>query len=100
MNTTDVVCHRLKDYKRTSKEPEDVKNTRKLLAGIKLRRDRRENEVLIARDPELVCSICANTYTQNIDRPVRFTRLDNHKRLPRFLTVILFYICFISHDQY
>ena len=45
MDTTDVVCHRLKDYKRTSKETEDVKSTRKLLAGIKLRRDRRENEV-------------------------------------------------------
>ena len=45
MDTTDVVCHRLKEYKRTSKEPEDVKSTRKLLAGIKLRRDRRENEV-------------------------------------------------------
>ena len=46
MDTTDVVCHRLKDYKRTSKETKDVKSTRKLLAGIKLRRDRRENEVV------------------------------------------------------
>ena len=47
MDTVDVVCHRLKDYKRTTKESEDVKTTRKLLAGIKLRRDRRESEVRI-----------------------------------------------------
>ena len=40
----------------------------------------------------MVCSIGANT--RNVDRPVRFTRLDNHKRLPRFLTVILIYVCF------
>ena len=45
----DGVCgpnnKRLKDYKQPSKEPEEVKTTRKLLEGINLRRSQREKEV-------------------------------------------------------
>ena len=45
MDTSEKVCDRLKNYKKTGKELEEVRSTRKLLDGIMLRRDEREKEV-------------------------------------------------------
>ena len=45
MDTSETVGDRLKIYKKTGKESEEVRSARKLLEGIKLRRDEREKEV-------------------------------------------------------
>jgi hypothetical protein len=45
MDTSKTACDRFKVYKKSIKESEEVKSTRKLLEGIKLRRDERGKEV-------------------------------------------------------
>ena len=45
MDTSGTIYDRFKIYKKTGKESEEVRSTRKLLEGIKLRRDEREKEV-------------------------------------------------------
>ena len=49
METSGIVRNRLQQYKAGSKtEPEDIRITRKLLEGIKLRRKERDNQVKIS----------------------------------------------------
>ena len=45
MDTSETVRNRLVFYKKSGKESEEVRSTRKLLEGIQLRRDEREKEV-------------------------------------------------------
>ena len=45
MDTSETVCDGLKIYKKSGQESEEVSSTRKLLEGIRLRRDEREKEV-------------------------------------------------------